>query len=210
MEDIINPRALDPLTSRCAHPRARGAVARRVVSIDNGEVDARAPPHDGDAGGRRDPPDRPVGDFATSRDMRPIPDDTVRDFPDDVVQRRPERQGGARDPRVVREPRAAAALTSRTSSYRRSDGRSSVVLGDVITRESSRWPTTRTTAWFRCAPASFRRCVKPPRAGTAALTIEYREWFASRRRPITGARRGAHVNRRTAHRVAGATGRSLF
>jgi cell wall-associated NlpC family hydrolase len=200
MEDIINPRPLDPQEVQLALIRAlEESVARRVVSIDNGERWMLERPGrfmEMPEGGAIFQTSGPWEDFATpSRDMRLlISIDTVRDFPD-VVARRPERFGVAREDvdEVVAELRAQQRreLNGRTFSYQRSDGRAQqLVLGDVITRareiEMAYNPNDCMEVRWGAPQDSeeMRACRRHAPAPQRAMMLEYREWFASRRRPI--------------------------
>jgi hypothetical protein len=200
MEDLINPRPLDPLDVQMTLIEAlEESVARRVVSVDNGEQWMLA-----NVGRTMEMPEGgaifltsgPWEDFATpSRDMRLlISIDTVRDFPD-IVARRPQRFGVAAEDveRVVEELRAQQrrVLNERTFEYRRSDGQMQrLVLGDVITRarelEMSYNPNDCMEVRWGAPYGSdeMRSCQRRAPASQRAMMDEYREWFATRQRPI--------------------------
>lgn len=199
VDALINPRPLDPFAMQRALIDAFGeAVARRVVSVDNGEgYKAKHP------GKLMEMPEGysifettgPWEDFATpSRDMRLlIALDTVVSFPK-VVARAPARFGIESEEVVGEVERLRAALDtelkSRTFTYHRSDGTPwKLSLGDVAARSVAfemsynpndcvelRWGasmgTDETSTCRDHAPDEQR-----------ARMRSYRAWFADRRRP---------------------------
>lgn len=199
LESVINPRPLDPFARQRALVDAfEEQVARRVVSVDNGEDYLRK--HGFEL------IDMPYGasifltsgdweKFSTpSRDLRLlIALDTVARFPDRVAAS-PERFGIASDGvgEVVARLREALAreLEARKITYRGSDGTArSRSLAEIVERQEAlemaynpndcveiRWlalpDSDEMASCKRRAPESQQRRMQA-----------YRGWFATRRRP---------------------------
>lgn len=200
MESLINPRALDAIAVQVSLIDAlEEAVARRVVSVDNGERwVAQHPgkvmemPDDGaifQTGG-------PWEEFSTpSRDMRLlIAMDTVSGFPE-VAARNPDRFGLTPENLEaalarIRE-RQREELAKRTFTIKTSDGAEETLsLLDVVSRAPQfevaynpndcieiRWGTPPD------APA-MGRCQRHAPAEQREKMASYRSWFATRQRPI--------------------------
>jgi hypothetical protein len=199
MEGLINPRPLDPFATQTSLIDALAeSVARRVVSVDNGEVYMK---------GRPPAVQMPDGydifetegaweDYATpSRDMRLlIAIDTVAQHPDRVAKR-PERYGlapGIEAESVVERLRTeqARVLRARSFEYTRSDGQPQrLSLWDVVERAKAfevsynpndcpewRWGAKEGSQEM----ASCRR--RAPKAQQDKMG-RYRPWFERRLRP---------------------------
>lgn len=200
MESLINPRALDPEAMQLALVDAlEESVARRVVSVENGEEWKRAHP-----GAVIEMPEGtdifltegPWEDYSTpSRDMRLlVAIDTVLGFPD-AMRRSPERWGlreGAELDRAVEVARARMReeLERRRFGYARSDGtRQELTLAELVAREDAielAWNPndcveTRWGAPPRSDEAASCRRHAPPEQH--ARMHRMRSWFANRRRP---------------------------
>lgn len=200
MEALINPRALDPMEVQLSLIDAlEESVARRVVSVNNGE--RWIAEHPGEVmempeGGAIFQTGGPWEDYSTpSRDMRLlIAIDTVTNFPE-AMRRNPARFGlseATLDAAVERARHLQEReLSRRRFSYTRSDGASQTLrLSDVVARaqgfEMSYNPNDCVEVRWAAPPDSpeMRSCRR--RAPTEHLVRmrEYREWFATRRRPI--------------------------
>lgn len=200
MEALINPRALDPVQVQLSLIDAlEEAIARRVVSVGNGEAwvgqnpgRTMEMPEDGaifqTAG--------PWEEYSTpSRDMRLlIAMDTVIGFPD-VVQRNPGRFGiteQALEAVVERvRTRQREVLAERTFTYTRSDSRThQLSLADVVSRahgfEMSYNPNDCVEIRWAAGDGSdeMQSCRRHAPAEQRARMRRYRDWFATRRRPI--------------------------
>ncbi|MGF1469347.1 MAG: NlpC/P60 family protein [Sandaracinaceae bacterium] len=200
MDALINPRTLDvAAVQRSLVDALEEAVARRVVSVDNGEAWIASHP-----GRTMEMPDGgaifetggPWEEFSTpSRDMRLlIAIDTVAGLPD-AVRRRPDRFGVRAAEVAAAVERAHAAQrrpqAERTFSYRRSDGQAqSLTLADLVARADALEVAYNPNDCIEIrwgAPeggperASCRRRAPPEQRAKMA---EYREWFRTRRRPV--------------------------
>jgi hypothetical protein len=199
MEDLINPRPLEPKTLLFALLDAFGeAVARRVNSIDNAEkwrveheADVVAMP-EGDAIFLAN---GPWEDFSTpSRDLRLlISIDTVVGFTG-RVRRAPQRFGLASEGLERKLADLDALLQSelarRTFSYTRSDGsQPRLTLDDVVKRAAPREmasaPTECPEFRWGAAPDSgeYATCRRHAPPEQSAKMASYRHWFATRKRP---------------------------
>lgn len=200
MEGLINPRPLDPVQVQISLIDAlEEAVARRVVSVNNGEGWVAQHP-----GRRMEMPEDgaifqtggPWEEYSTpSRDMRLlIAMDTVTGFPD-VVRRNAARFGvGADelDEAVERvRTRQREELARRTFAYTRSGGREqSLSLADVVARargfEMSYNPNDCVEIRWAAPDDSdeMQSCHRHAPREQRGRMREYREWFATRRRPI--------------------------
>ena len=199
MEALINPRPLDPIQMQVRLVDALEEVlARRVVSVDNGEEFMKKRP--------RQPIDMPKGyrifetvgaweDYSTpSRDMRLlISIDAVTGFSERVEQH-PEQFGLSKDAakRGADEVRAVLneQLQRRTFDYRRSDGTAQTLsLADVVARtvalEMAYNPNDCIEIRWGAAEASAERatCRRRAPAAQQARMKRYRPWFAKRQRP---------------------------
>ncbi len=199
MEALINPRPLDPQAmQRVLVDALEEAVARRIVSVDNGVEFME--------GRRWAPIEMPSGydvfettgaweDYSTpARDMRLlISIDAVRGFAD-AVERNPERFGLAASEaaETVRALRAALEedLRGRTFTYRRSDGGDRrLTLLDLVERaerfEVAYHPNDCVEIRWGAAPDSDEMSTCDHRAPPdhRARMLRYRQWFQSRRRP---------------------------
>jgi cell wall-associated NlpC family hydrolase len=200
MDALINPRPLDPVQVQLSLIDALDeAVARRVVSVDNGERWIAAHPGrtmEMPEGGAIFQTGGPWEEFSTpSRDMRLlIAMDTVTGFPD-VVRRNPARFGVTEatvDAAVERTRRAQEEeLARRTFAYTRSDGREQQLsLADVVARargfEMSYNPNDCIEIRWAAPEGSEERasCNRHAPAEHRARMRQYREWFATRQRPI--------------------------
>ena len=197
MDRLINPRALKPQAVLTTLIDAlQETVARRVVSVDNGEAYARS----------HDPMAMPTGysifetigpweDFATpSRDMRLlISIDAVAKFPE-RVKRDPERFGITQNdaPAALSElqRQLTAALNARMFTYKRSnDSAQTLSLADVVARtgdlEMAYNPNDCIEIrWGAPEGSEERRTCKrrAPQAQHKRMQA-YRAWFAERKRP---------------------------
>jgi hypothetical protein len=201
MEALINPRSLDPETELLGLVDAlEEAVARRVNSVDNGEVFMA----------ERDfaPIEMPSGyaifetsgaweNYSTpSRDMRMlISIDTVRMHPE-RVRATPARyglpvEGAALDEAVAAlEALLADELAERSFQYTRSDGSTwRLTLAEVVDRaadlEVAYNPNDCMELRWGADLASEEGATCDRRAPSAqtARMAEYRSWFATRTRP---------------------------
>jgi hypothetical protein len=201
MEGLINPRPLDPFAMQTWLIDAfEEAIQFRRVSVNNGINYTRE---------HRGPVAMPVGtsifqtvgpweDYSTpSRDMRIlIALDTVQGFPD-LVRRQPQRFGldpvvdDVGDQLQALERFLEQELASRTFEYMRSNGQSQrLALSDVVARREAlemaynpndcsevRWAapadSQEMSSCNRRAPEAQRRRM-----------ADYRQWFASRQRPL--------------------------
>jgi hypothetical protein len=199
IEGLINPRPLDPRTmQRALIDALEEAVARRVVSVQNGEKWAAEHP-----GQLIDMPEGdgiflsagPWEDFSTpSRDLRLlIAIDTVKGF-SESVRRHPERY--ALPPAEVAarvaelERGLGRELSQRSVSYVRSDGSAQrLTLADVLARASSyevaynpndcvelRWGAP-------AGSAELETCKRRAPEDQRAKMESYRGWFSTRQRP---------------------------
>lgn len=200
MEALINPRPLDAWQVQLSLIDAlEESAVRRVVSVQNGEDWKVANP-----GRVMDMPEGtgifltagPWEDYSTpSRDLRLlIAMDTVAGFPD-VVRRHPARFGleeGNADKEVERlRERLAQELARRRFRYRRSDGREqTLTLADLFERaanlEMAYNPNDCVEIRWGAPEGSEERrsCRRTAPAEQRAKMAEYREWFATRRRPV--------------------------
>jgi hypothetical protein len=200
MEALINPRPLDPTQVQVSLVDALDeSIARRVVSVQNGEDWVAHNPGrtmEMPEGGAIFQSGGPWEDFSTpSRDMRLlIAIDTVLAFPD-VVRRNPGRFGldessvlGAVTAVTTRRDEE---LRARRFRYTRSNGQvQELTLADVAARhrgfEISYNPNDCVEIRW-AAPDDgdeMRSCARHAPAEHRARMAEYREWFATRRRPI--------------------------
>lgn len=198
MEGLINPRPLDPVQVQLSLIDALDeSIARRVVSVDNGERWIRDNPSrtmEMPEGGAIFQTGGPWEEYSTpSRDMRLlIAMDTVTGFPE-VVRRNPARFGVTDVDAAVERVRARQQeeLRRRTFEYVRSDGRSQQLsLADVIARargfEMSYNPNDCIEVRWAAPEGSpeLQSCRRHAPAEQRARMREYRPWFAERRRPI--------------------------
>ncbi|MEQ8894311.1 MAG: NlpC/P60 family protein [Sandaracinaceae bacterium] len=203
MEGLINPRPLDPIQVQISLIDALDeSIARRVVSVDNGERwvrDNGRRTMEMPEGGAIFQTGGPWEEYSTpSRDMRLlIAMDTVTGFPE-VVRRNPERfglsDGDAADVDAAVErvrARQQETLRSRTFQYVRSDGQSQqLTLADVIARargfEMSYNPNDCIEIRWAAPEGSpeMQSCRRHAPAEHRARMREYRTWFSTRRRPI--------------------------
>jgi hypothetical protein len=200
MEALINPRALDPwVVQRSLIDALEEAVARRLVSVDNGE--AWVAEHPGRTmempeGGAIFQTGGPWEEYSTpSRDMRLlIAVDTVTAFPD-VLRRRPERFGvpaaEAAEAAASIRARQEEELAARRFAYRRSDGvEQPLSLADVVARarrfEVAYNPNDCVEIRWG-APLDgpeMASCRRRAPGFQRERMARYREWFEARRRPL--------------------------
>ncbi len=200
MEGLINPRPLDPVQVQLTLIDAlEEAVARRVVSVNNGEAWVRDNPGrvmEMPEGGAIFQTGGPWEEYSTpSRDMRLlIAMDTVNGFPE-VVRRNPARFGvdeaGVEAAIERTRARQQEELARRRFSYTRSDGQSQELsLADVVSRargfEMSYNPNDCVEIRWAAPDGSgeLGSCRRHAPATQRAMMREYREWFSTRRRPI--------------------------
>lgn len=200
MEGLINPRPLDAWRAQLALVDAlEESAVRRVTSVQNGEDWKAANPErviEMPEGGAIFLTAGPWEDFSTpSRDMRMlIAMDTVLAFPD-VLRRNPARFGIAEDEAEQEAARMRARLgeelARRAFTYRRSDGaEQALTLADLVARARAfevaynpndcpevRWGAPE-------GSAEMRSCRRRAPAEQRARMEQYREWFATRRRPL--------------------------
>ena len=201
MEEIINPRPLDPIALLVSLVDALDeSVSRRVNSVNNGEAYM--------AERNYAEMEMPTGysifetsggweDFSTpSRDMRLlISIDTVRLFPE-RVRNAPERYGlpasGAGLDAGIGEIEAAlaAALGERSFDYTRSDGSTwTLTLADVVERrvgfEMSYNPNDCAEIRWSAPEGSeeYATCDRHAPRFQRERMESYRSWFADRQRP---------------------------
>ncbi len=200
MDQLVNPRALAPEQMQDWLLDALGESAtRRVVSVNNGEEwFAQNPGRSMEMpeGGAIFLTAGPWEDFSTpSRDLRMlIAMDTVLGFPE-VLRRNPGRFGVAAEDvearvRRVRQ-RQSEELARRTFSYRRSDGATQeVTLAQLVSRarefEVAYNPNDCVEIRWGAPAGSeeMRSCRRHAPAEQRARMERYREWFATRMRPI--------------------------
>lgn len=200
MEAIINPRPLDAWrVQRSLIDALAESAARRVVSVQNGEDWKTQNPGDVmemPEGGAIFLTAGPWEEYSTpARDMRMlVAMDTVMGFVD-VLRRDPARFGVRPedvDAAVGRvEAQRTAELERRTFTYRRSDGRDqTVTLAQLIQRmrafEMAYNPNDCVELRWGAPEGSpeLRSCARHAPADQRARMAEYREWFATRRRPL--------------------------
>ncbi|MCB9549625.1 MAG: C40 family peptidase [Myxococcales bacterium] len=199
MEDLINPRPLDPMAMQQALVDAFDEnVRRRVTSVSNGAQWVKENPRrtvEMPKGYAIFETSGPWEDYSTpSRDLRLlISMDTVLKFAE-RVRRAPGRFGLTPD-RV--EPALAdlvarrdAALKARSITYEGSDGaQRTLTLQDVLDRaagfEMSYNPNDCVELRWAAPPGSaeMAACQRRAPAGQQALMAKYRPWFAARKRP---------------------------
>ncbi|MFK7990431.1 MAG: C40 family peptidase [Sandaracinaceae bacterium] len=200
MEGLINPRPLDPVAVQMSLIDALDeSVARRVVSVNNGEAWIASNPGrtmEMPEGGAIFQTGGPWEEYSTpSRDMRLlIAMDTVVGFPE-VVRRNPARFGETEasvEAAVQRvRTRQEEELAARRFTYTRSDGQDQpMTLADVVARsagfEMSYNPNDCVEIRW-AAPAGspeMQSCRRHAPAEHRGRMDEYREWFSTRRRPI--------------------------
>lgn len=200
METIINPRPLDAWRAQVALIDAlESSATRRVVSVQNGE--------DWKASNPGKTIDMPEGsaifltagaweNFSTpSRDLRMlIAMDTVMRFPD-VLRRSPARFGvSAEEAESAAETlrgRLADELARRSFTYRRSDGEAqtltlAALVGRASAFEMAYNPNDCVERRWGAPEGSdeMRSCTAHAPAAQRERMAEYREWFATRRRPV--------------------------
>lgn len=200
MEALINPRPLDAWRAQSALIDAlEESAVRRVVSVQNGEDWKASRP-----GQVMEMPEGsgifqtagPWEDFSTpSRDMRMlIAMDTVLGFAD-VLRRNPSRFGlteaDADDAAERLRARMREELARRSFRYRRSDGHEqALTLADLVERaaqfEVAYNPNDCVEIRWGAPEGSDERrsCRTHAPAEQRAKMAEYREWFATRRRPV--------------------------
>ena len=198
MEELINPRPLDPFEMLTSLVDAlEEAVVRRINSVDNGEkFMATSPPV-------VDMPDGsaiflttgPWEDYSTpSRDLRIlIAIDTVVQFPD-AVKRAPERYGlAAADvdaTLAALRKQLTAELGKRKFSYTRSDGKpQELSLQDVVDRqvafEVAYNPNDCAEVRWGAPDGSpeMKTCKRRAPADQRKKMDKVRRWFNKRERP---------------------------
>ena len=200
MEALINPRPLDPTQVQVSLVDALDeSIARRVVSVQNGEDWVRQNPGrtmEMPVSGAIFQSGGPWEDFSTpSRDMRLlIAIDTVLAFPD-VVRRNPGRFGldesGLEAAVTTVTARRDEELRARRFRYTRSNGQvQELSLADVAARrgdfEISYNPNDCVEIRWAAPGDSdeMHSCARHAPAEQRERMAEYREWFATRRRPI--------------------------
>ena len=200
MEGIINPRPLDAWQAQVALIDAlEESAVRRVVSVQNGEDWKRERPGrvmEMPSGGAIFLTSGPWEDFSTpARDMRMlVAMDTVLGFTD-VLRRSPARFGVTAEGVAAEVERVTARRTEelarRSFRYRRSDGEEqTLTLSALVERARAfemaynpndcverRWGAPE-------GSAELRSCQGQAPAEQRARMDEYREWFATRRRPL--------------------------
>jgi len=200
MDELINPRALDPFAMQTWLVDAlEEAVQFRVVSVNNGERYKQSNP-----GVIKMPRGKgifwtagPWEDFSTpSRDMRIlIAIYTVIGFPDKVA-RAPERYGLEQGPELaetVTRLRTALneTLAARSFVYTRSDGKEqTLTLKDVVDRreylEMAYNPNDCIEVRWGAPKGSdeWSACKRRAPGDQQAKMAKYRKWFANRQRPL--------------------------
>ncbi|MGE3633503.1 MAG: C40 family peptidase [Sandaracinaceae bacterium] len=200
MESLINPRPLDSNQAQLTLLDAlEESVQRRVVSIDVGERWVAQNPNatiEMPEGGAIFQTGGPWEEYSTpSRDMRLlIAIDTVMSFPD-AIRRAPQRFGITADGVEAAAERARtltqAELARRRITYTRSDGRpQELTLAEVVERargfEVAYNPNDCPEIRWAAPQGSpeMSSCRRHAPSEQRALMAEYREWFATRHRPI--------------------------
>lgn len=199
VEAMINPRPLDAWSLQASLVDAfEESVARRVNSVDNGErwIAENRRVMEMPTGTAIFQTSGPWEDFSTpSRDMRLLISlDTVLGFPD-VVRRAPERFGLEHAADLDAEvdalrARLRAELAQRSFDYTRSDGSTwTVTLADLVDRaeamEMAYNPNDCAEIRWGASPGTeeYGPCSRNAPDAQRARMVDYRPWFAERRRP---------------------------